>query len=370
MILTMKTALVERSIAKLKEYIRQNSPLVKEFFIRPGGLQTIRILSFYPGTEGIIGREFTWSRTDPTEDFAATIWLWHEAEYETFANRVLGIDPDLNPEEPWLDIFHYNQRQEMLPMASIDRKGIWGIHLSYGNDYFYGLDNLGPETWFKEGHLFAQAIFRILNRPSSLLVHGACIGRNGTGILMCARGNGGKSTLSVMAMLKGFEFVSDDYMILEKDQDGVFASPVYSFITLSPQMYDRMYDDLGKAHFLGISFWKGKYVLDISGYEDHLRRRYPVHVLLFPEIDLQATKPSITRCTTSERGKTIVQIAHSTISQMWIKGLQAGQRDSNFVLKTIKMLDGMDCYKIRLSPDLDANVECLGEFINTVKIVK
>ena len=367
MYLTMKTALAERSITKLKEYIRQHSPLVKEFFISPGGLQTIRILSFYPGTEGIISREFSWSRTDPTEDFAATIWLWRETESETFANRVLGIDLDLNPEEPWLDIFHYDKRQEMLPMASIDRKGVWGVHLSFGNDLFYGLDNFGPETWFKEGHLFVQAIFRILNRPSMSLVHGACIGRNGSGILMCARGGGGKSTLSVMAMLQGFEFVSDDYLVLEKGTEGVFASPVYSFITLSPQMYETMYDNLDKARFLGNSPWRGKYVLDISGYKKQLRYHYPVCALLFPEIDLQAAKPSIIPCSSLERGKTIVQIAHSTISQMCTKGLQAGQRDSDFILKTVKMLEGLDCYRIKLSPDLDANVECLGDFINTVK---
>ncbi len=364
---TMKTPLAKRSIAVLKDYIRKGAPLVKEFYIRPGGLQTIRVLSFYPGTEGIISREFSWSLTAPTEDCAATVWLWREPGYKDFSNRVLGLDLGLTPDDQWIDIFHYDERREMSPMASIDRKGVWGVHLSFGDDYFYGLDNLGPETWFKEGHLFVQAIFRILNRPSTALVHGACIGRNGSGVLMCARGGGGKSTLSVMAALRGFEYVSDDYLVLEKDADGLYASPIYSFITLSPQMYDTMYDDLDKARFLGVSPWKGKYVLDISGYADRLRRHYPVRTLLFPEIDTEAAKPSITRCSPAERGRTIVQIAHSTISQMGMKGLQAGQRDSDFILKTVKMLEGLDCYRIKLSPDLEANVACLGEFIDNAK---
>ncbi|MBP3270125.1 MAG: hypothetical protein J6L98_05530, partial [Bacteroidales bacterium] len=241
-----------------------------------------------------------------------------------------------------------------------------GIYARFGNEYYFGLDGLGSGTWFKEGHLFVQALFRILNTGNSSLVHGACLGLDGKGVLMCARGGGGKSTLSVTAMLRGFEFVSDDYLILSENGGNVAASPIYSFITLSPEMYDALYDDFGEARFLGVSHWKGKYVFDISEYAGSFRSNYPVKAIMFPELCLDAAAPKVALCSPAERGRTITQIAHSTVSQMFIKGFRGDQRDPDFILKIVKALSGFDCYKITLSRDLDANVGCLREFISNL----
>ena len=353
-------------IERLKKHIADNHSLVGEFFIRLGNLKTVRILSYYPETTRILEREFQWSLTSPTEHPDATIWLWQETGCEDFATRVLGLDPgQVVAGESWTELLRCGPDGELYPMGTIDAKGPWGVHMSLGNEYFYGLDGLAPGSWFKDGHFFVQALFRVLNQDSCSLVHGACIGRNGNGILMCARGNGGKSTLSVMSMLRGFDFVSDDYLILEKDGDGLFASPIYSFITLSPQMYERMFDDLDRARFLGISSWKGKYVLDISGYGERFREHYPVKALLFPEITSEAEEPAIIPCSPQEKGRTLVQIAHSTIFQMWLAGLKGEQRDPDFIRKTLGMLGGLPCYRIILCPDLEANVRCLAAFIDT-----
>ena len=358
---TSASVLIER----LKAYISGNYPLVQEFFIRLGGTKTVRILSFYPGTAGILAREFHEAVVLPIERPDATIWLWKETGCQDFVSRVLGLAAS-PPEDgaSWTELLRCTPTGETHPMGSIDLTGLWGIHISYGNEYFYGMDNLGPESWFKESHFFVQALFRILNQDCCSLVHGACIGKDGAGILMCARGGGGKSTLSVLAMLRGFEFVSDDYLIIEKEREALFASPIYSFITLSPQMYDRMYDDLDRARFLGISPWKGKYVLDISGYRELFREHYPVKALLFPEITPDAAEPAIIPCSPQEKGRTLVQIAHSTISQMGMKGFKGEQRDPDFIRKIISMLEGLPCYKIALSPDIDANVRCLESFID------
>ena len=351
---------------RLKAYISGSHSLVREFFIRLGNLKTVRILTYYPGTAGILAREFGWSLIPPIAHPDATIRLWQETGCRDFVSRVLGLDPGQVIEgESWTELIRCAPDGELYPMGTIDSDGPWGVHMSLGNEYFYGLDGLEPGAWFKDGHFFVQALFRILNRDDNhSLVHGACIGRNGSGVLMCARGNGGKSTLSVTSLLRGFEFVSDDYLILEKDREGLFASPIYSFITLSPQMYDRMYDDLDRARFLGISSWKGKYVLDISGYGERFREHYPVKALLFPEITPDAAEPSVVPCSAQEKGRTLVQIAHSTTFQMWISGLKGEQRDADFIRKTLGMLTGLPCYRIVLSPDIEANARCLAAFID------
>ena len=365
MLISLKETVAIRVTEALKKYIKKNNPLVEELFVNLGDIKTVRILSFYPGIESIIKRELTLSVSSPVACPDATIWFWRETGRADFTRRVLGINcgEDGSDDSKWHELFYTTSDGGMRCMASIDTEGDCGVHYSYADEYFYGLDGLGPSNWFKEGHAMFQSFFHILNQPSSSFVHGACVGLENKGVLMCARGGGGKSTLSVLALLKGFDYVSDDYLIIQKEGDALSASPIYSFITLSPEMYEKMYDDLDKARFLGVSPWKGKYIFDISGYADHFRSHYPVKALLFPEINLDASVPSVVKCSQVEKGKTVVQIAHSTVSQMGFNGFKGGQKDKDFILKTINMLSGLECYKITLCPDILANVECLRELV-------
>ncbi|GAB5561864.1 MAG: hypothetical protein SynsKO_35110 [Synoicihabitans sp.] len=47
------------------------------------------------------------------------------------------------------------------------------------------------------------------------LVHAACVGEAGTGLLLAGRGGSGKSTTSLLGLMAGMQFVSDDYCLLE-----------------------------------------------------------------------------------------------------------------------------------------------------------
>ena len=348
----------------LKRYVVEDHSLVKEFYLNLGSLKTVRILSYYPGTEDVLAKEFHFSIVSPVAAPDATIFLWQETSPSDLLERCVGLDIGSSEDDSkWLEVFLHHEDGEMSPIATLDLEGKWGVHFSFGNEYYYGLDGLGPGLWFKETHYFIHALFRILNSPESFLVHGACVGVDGKGVLLCARGGGGKSTLTVLSLLRGFEYVSDDYLILERLESGIKASPIYSIITLSPQMYERMFDDLCEARFLGVSPWAGKFVFDISGFEDHFCSHYPVKALLFPEITLDADAPGVYPCSQAEKGKTIVQLAHSTISQNSINGFRGSQRDTDFIRNVVQTLSCLPCYKIVLTPDIEANVECLRNFI-------
>ena len=188
-------------------------------------------------------------------------------------------------------------------------------------------------------------------------MHGACIGLDGQGILLCARGQRGKSTLAVTAMLRGFEYVSDDYLILEKSAEALAASPIYSIITLSPRMYNALYDDLDKARFICNNARKDKYVFDISGYGAALQRAYPVRLCIFPEIEPSLTQAVIEPCSAVQKGRAITHLVHSTVLQMQAQG------DAGTVRKLIAMLQDLPFYSMRLCPDIYANVETLREFL-------
>ena len=155
------------------------------------------------------------------------------------------------------------------------------------------------------------------------------------------------------------------YRIDLTNLESLYASPVYSIISLSPTMYDKLYDGLDKARFVGVSHWKGKYVFDISAYADRLKRHYPIRACLFPEISTDVAEPRVELCDSKERNSAITQVAHSTLLQMWSRGLKQHQSDQAFILDVIRMLNGMEFYKIILTPDIYKNAVCLKKFLQS-----
>jgi hypothetical protein len=187
------------------------------------------------------------------------------------------------------------------------------------------------------------------------MVHGASIGMNNNGILFCARGQRGKSTLSVLSMIKGFEYVSDDYLTLEKEGNNLFAHPIYSIITLSPRMYNELFDELKDSRFLFNNARKDKYVVSIANFHDRFKKKYPIKFCMFPEI-VSDKEPSIVECSKEEKGRAIVQLIQSTVFQM------QDINNPKVIKKLFEMVKDFCFYKINLCNDINRNTEFLREF--------
>lgn len=359
------------SIRELRDSIIRDCPdhSCQSCYLDLAGLKVVRLVVGDPAAMSLIRRELCWILREPVENPDATIYLWKEPDVKAFAERFAGHRTISDPNEEFLLFKVINQLSTSVqtwPSGQVNLLG-GSVHLADGDTFFYGFEDFSPDRWIAEGHVFVQMLFRILNEtPAAKLVHGACVGMNDKGLLLCARGQKGKSTLAVTAMLEGFDFVSEDYLILEKSGDGLLASPIYSIITLSPFMYDKLYDRLGKARFVGVSSFKGKYVFDISEYKDRLKRRYPVKACLFPEITPDATEPRVELCGQEEKNRAITHMAHSTLFQMWSQGLKQKQLDQEFMLSIIGMLKGLDFYKIILTPDIFKNAGCLKSFVESI----
>ena len=223
--------------------------------------------------------------------------------------------------------------------------------------YYYGLRDFSPEELVKIGHLFVQQIYRIISTSHSRhLVHGAVVGINNTGALICARGGRGKSTLTVNALTQGFDYVSDDYLILDKEQDNLFASPIYSIITLSPEMYQKMQPDF-KGKYICPNARFNKYIINIAAYHHQFKTRYQIKVCLFPNIaDIET--PFITPI---NKGKAITQLIHSTIIQT------NDTYHTQTIKKLLDFLTPFEYYQINLCPDINKNTQCLKDFLSTYK---
>ena len=181
-----------------------------------------------------------------------------------------------------------------------------------------------------------------------MLLHSACVGVNGKGVMISARGGGGKSTLSVSCLLGGFDFVADDYILVNREGP-LRAMPLYRTVGLNPDMESklkpglpvvRVYDERG-----------GKMLLDASRFD--FAKELPVHAILCPKIgggDEPCIRPT-------DRGSVLAKIIDSTASQLGVF------RDPEQYRQMAQRLLTIPVYEISLCRDLDKNRECLRKFI-------
>ncbi len=332
------------------------------------GCKTVRLISLSDKFIPLIEKQLTYSLQDETSDYDATLIVWEENDFE---NLPAKISPDFTPRQNLrlrIELLASKQKQYQIsiideeyskhnPVFDIDPfRGFFNAYDKNTNTYYYGVRNLEPEEFIKEGHIFVQMFNKIVKTETSNLVHGAVVGLENEGILFCARGQRGKSTLAVLAMMQGFEYVSDDYLVLEKAGDRLYSHPIYSIITLSPRMYNELYDELEGTRFVSNNARKDKYVINIANYHKQFRKCYPINICMFPEITSNP-EPSITRCTNQEKGRAITHLIHSTIIQT------QDRHDIKTVKKLMNFVKDFEFYKINLCPDIYKNVEYLKTFI-------
>lgn len=68
-----------------------------------------------------------------------------------------------------------------------------------------------------EGIIIDPIIHFILTKKNCALIHASCVSKDDIGVLFIARGGGGKTTISVKLFNEGFNFLSDNFVILAPD---------------------------------------------------------------------------------------------------------------------------------------------------------
>lgn len=349
MLEAMSNRKIKISDKKLYEYIKTGSNYERTFYVNLG-VKVVRLICYSELFVAHIKRQLAYISEDNIADYDATIILWQENDIENIQKRedlFLG-EENLNSRS----ITHIVMGENTITLYAPE-----------STTYFYGVKSLEPEEFVKEGHLLVQIFNKILKTDNTSLIHGACIGMYNNGILICARGQRGKSTLTVLSLLRGFEYVSDDYLTLEKEGDNLYAYPIYSIITLSPVMYNRMYDCLVGTRFISNNARKDKYVLNIENFRSQFKTKYPIKICMSLEFTPDEN-PSIIECSQQEKGKAITQMVHSTTLQMH------DMQDAKSIKKMIDMVNNFKFYKINLCSDIYKNVECLKVFIKEYDYAK
>jgi len=331
------------------------------------GVKIIRVINYAPEINLFLKQHLEFVLRDEASHFDETIVFWKEADIVRLAAK---LDDKFNPKtnlrlrieilqnkKQYPDVFLMDKNfSPTVPLICL--RNSLGFAEGYDTENhicYYGVNDVTPEDLIKFGHLFVQQLNVLLKTDTVNLTHGAVFGYNGQGILLCARGQRGKSTLTVHSLLNGCEYVSDDYQILEQRENSIYAYPMYSIITLSPQMYGKMYDDF-KGKFCSNNARKDKYVFNISPYHAQFKTHYPIKMCLFPEI-VSDEEPCIVCCSAEEKGRAIVQFIHSTVLQM------RDLNDHKTIEKLFNMVRHLPFYKFNLCRHIAENTKYLKDFL-------
>ena len=354
-------------LSALDSYIKKNNMEECSLFVQLGS-KVVRIICYSSDFIPHIEKQLTYTLREPTDNFEATLIVWNETDFPALHDSFSSANPHLKMKEriqqlvakkynainkdPIVFLFMDNDYSLHDPLIFGDEvNGIIRAINNETNTYYYGIKNLEPEEFIKHGHIFVQQFNKIVKTDTAGLVHGALVGVNNRGVLICAYGNKGKSTLSILSMLNGMDYVSDDYLILEKEGDKLYSYPIYSIVTLTPFMYNKLYSEF-QGKFISNNARKNKYVFNIENYHNKFCTKYPVEICLLPEI-VGGDTPTIVEC---NKGRPITQLVNSTIRQM------GDRHDIRTVQKLMGFVKNFKFYQLNLSDDIRANVKCFKEF--------
>lgn len=183
------------------------------------------------------------------------------------------------------------------------------------------------------------------------LLHGAVIGTEKEGVLLCGRGGSGKSTVALSCLAAGMAYVSDDYCLVTTDSpyeaialynSGKLLSNAGELIpALAPAADIRGAADEAKTLF----FFH-------PGFSLQLPRRLRIRALFIAKID-ECPGTAVERASKSEGLKAL---APSTLFQM------SGSRSEHFH-EIERLVKALPCYTLRIGSDLTGIPAVILEFL-------
>jgi hypothetical protein len=140
-------------------------------------------------------------------------WRAHEVGQRGLVNVV--SDEDVST------VFHGD-----LMALNTDFRALSMVRRSSREAIFWVLDRQRIPWWERAAPL-RTLLHWALRGPSRLLVHAACVGTAGTGVLLAGPGGSGKSTTAVASLHAGLDYAGDDYVLAETLDGRVHAHSVY-----------------------------------------------------------------------------------------------------------------------------------------------
>lgn len=219
----------------------------------------------------------------------------------------------------------------------------------YQKDIYYLLTYpiLQEPKWTVISHPFVKAVFIWAQRRNLLILHSAAVGIDGHGVLIVGHGGTGKSTLTCTCLADGFDFVSDDYCLLNATGPRK-VYPVYTDVFLNPDSLAKL-PMFKPFEILPMQVEKHSFVVG----EARIKPALAVEAIILPQIT-DRTEPEIKPDKTS---KALGQVVFSTVKQL------GRFHETEYVRKLSQRLLDMPVYRFSLTEDLQKNCQYLKKWI-------
>ena len=191
------------------------------------------------------------------------------------------------------------------------------------------------------------------------VIHTGLIARNGTGVLLAGKSGSGKSTTTLLSVMAGLDYLSEDYVGLETRPDGTFVGhSLYNSVFLNSAHLDR-FPDLARHAIRGRPPQEEKSVLILSQLcSERLRRSVPIRALVFPQVNGAA----LAHLSPMPKPAALLALAPSSLLQIPNRRLGA----TGFG-RLAALVERLPCLRLTVGSDTDSIPRRLEELIAQVR---
>lgn len=189
-----------------------------------------------------------------------------------------------------------------------------------------------------------------------VFVHSGAVGLNGEGVLISSVGGGGKSTTVLSCLLDGFDYVSDDYLILERRT--ATAYPLFNSGILNEDSLHRL-PELKPLIYGHVPKRPNRYIIDLSNYRNQFCHGMKIKAVVYPRL-LHTDRPgreALIRKDPLHVGKT--QMVISSANQNGFDML----KDQDALHCLFGAVSDLPSYEMLLSQDRQSNCRALRDLI-------
>ena len=222
------------------------------------------------------------------------------------------------------------------------------FYLSITEEYGTNFYHLG------ENHLLMRLLNYIFDDDSDVILHGAAVGNEEYGVLITGLSGSGKSTLSAYCLTNGMKFVGDDRIALHRENNTVFADPIYTTLSLNENINGIKTTFSSRPNGSN----KDVYVVDKSQISTHI----PIKAIIEP-IKSNNEKPIIKKCNISP------VLTRICMDYSYFSLLARHTNPMNDYKKISGLLAGVESFNIELSKDINENAKAICNLILTKGVI-
>ena len=191
------------------------------------------------------------------------------------------------------------------------------------------------------------------------VIHTGLVARQNKGVLFVGKSGSGKSTTSVVCLMAGFDYVSEDYVGLQMCADGSFTGhSLYNSVFLKTDHLER-FTTLAPYAIRGRLPHEEKSVVILSQvFPERLARAVPIRALVLPHV-VDATNAPLERIS---KGEALLALGPSSLIQIPNRGL--GPCGFH---KLAQLVEQIPCFKMEVGSNLGSIPRRLDELVAEVR---